>query len=46
VPALEDLLSSLSKAKNDVIAEFQRISDQVRDLKGLLAGANSELLEL
>jgi hypothetical protein len=44
VLALEDLLSSLSKAENDAIVELQRILDQVKDSKGLLARANGELL--
>ncbi len=44
--ALKDLLSSLSKTKNDVTIELQRISDQIRDRKRLLARVDGELLQL
>ncbi len=44
VPTSEDFFSSLSKAKNDVVAKLQRISDQVRDHKRLLVGVDGELL--
>ncbi len=44
--ALKDLLSSLSKTKNDVTIELQRILDQIRDRKRLLARVDGELLQL
>jgi peptidoglycan hydrolase CwlO-like protein len=46
VLALKDLLSSLSKTKNDVTIELQRILDQIRDRKRLLARVDGELLQL
>jgi hypothetical protein len=46
VLALKDLLSSLSKTKNDVTIELQRISNQIRDCKRLLARVDGELLQL
>ncbi len=46
VLASEDLLSSFSKAKDDVAIELQRILDEVRDCKGLLARVDGEILLL
>jgi hypothetical protein len=46
VPTLEGLFSSLSKAKDDVVTELQRISDQVRDCKRLFVGVDGELIQL
>jgi len=46
VLALKDLLSSLSKIKDDATIELQRILDQVKDRKRLLARVDGELLQL
>jgi len=46
VLALKDLLSSLSKTKNDFTIKLQRISDRIRDRKRLLAQVDGELLQL
>jgi phage shock protein A len=46
VLALKDLLSFISKTKNDVTIKLQRISDQIKDHKRLLARVDGELLQL
>jgi hypothetical protein len=44
VPTSKDFVSSLSKAKDDVVTKLQRNSNQVRDCKRLLVGVDGELL--
>jgi hypothetical protein len=46
VLTLEDILSSFSKVNDDVATKLQRILDQIRDQKGLLAGVDGEFLQL